>query len=123
MPGLQGGKEFHSLAGAARLGQLIPSFSQGHALIGVWGAPYKCPPAPSECALLLHDELGQRGVREQCEITFVQAMGKPVPPSPETSVALESAFAERGIALRLGNPIASVAADRGVATLSDGSEL
>jgi sulfide:quinone oxidoreductase len=50
-------------------------------------------------------------------------MGKPVPPSPETSLALEGAFAERGIALSLGKPVASVDSGRGVATLSDGSEL
>ena len=37
---------------------------KGHAVIGVCGAPYKCPPAPSECALMLHDYLLERGVRE-----------------------------------------------------------
>jgi sulfide:quinone oxidoreductase len=50
-------------------------------------------------------------------------MGKPVPPSPETSLALEHAFAERGITLSVGKPVASVDSDRGLATLSDGSEL
>jgi sulfide:quinone oxidoreductase len=122
-PGLQEANEFYSVAGAARLAELIPSFSQGHALIGVCGAPYKCPPAPAECALMLHDELTSRGVRERCQITFAHAMGKPVPPSPETSVALEAAFAERGIDLSLGNPIAAVDATRGIATLADGKEL
>ena len=41
------------MAGAERLAGIIPTFSQGHAVIGVCGAPFKCPPAPSECALLL----------------------------------------------------------------------
>jgi len=123
-PGLaQGGDEFYSVAGAERLARAIPDFSEGHAVVGVCGAPYKCPPAPSECALLLHDELTQRGVRDKCEITFVQAMGKPVPPSPETSAALEAAFAERGISLSVGKPVAAIDGDRGVATLSDGSEV
>jgi len=123
-PGLaDGGNEFYSVAGAERLAELIPRFSEGHAVVGVCGAPYKCPPAPSECALLLHDELAQRGVREKCEITFAQAMGRPVPPSPETSTALEEAFSERGIGLSLGKPVRAVDGDRGVATLADGSEL
>jgi sulfide:quinone oxidoreductase len=123
-PGLaQGGNEFYSVAGAERLAGPIASFSEGRALVGVCGAPYKCPPAPSECALLLHDELTRRGVREQCEITFAQAMGKPVPPSPQTSVALEEAFSERSIELSLGKPVSSVDGDRGVATLADGTEL
>ena len=57
-PGLaEGGNEFYSEAGAERLARLIPDFSEGHAVVGVCGAPFKCPPAPSECALLLDDEL------------------------------------------------------------------
>jgi sulfide:quinone oxidoreductase len=122
-PGIAEAGEFYSVAGSERVAEVLRGFSEGSAVIGVCGAPYKCPPAPSECALLLHDELSRRGVRERCEITFAQAMGKPVPPSPETSAALEAAFAERGISLSLGKPVASVDRDRGVATLSDGSEL
>ncbi len=64
-PGLaEAGNEFYSVAGAERLAEIIPTFSRGHALIGVCGAPFKCPPAPSECALLLDDELTRpRGPR------------------------------------------------------------
>ena len=36
-------------------------FSGGRAVVGVCGAPYKCPPAPSEAALLLHDFLDRSG--------------------------------------------------------------
>ena len=62
-PGLaEGGNEFYSLAGAERLAGIIPAFSEGHVVIGVCGAPFKCPPAPSECALLLDHELSARGV-------------------------------------------------------------
>ena len=71
-----------------RLAAVIPAFSAGRALIGVCGAPFKCPPAPSECALLLDEELRRRGVRDACEIAFVIPLGAPVPPSPETSAAL-----------------------------------
>ncbi len=99
-PGLaEGGNEFYSLAGAERLAPVLKEFSRGHALIGVCGAPFKCPPAPSECALLLDDELRARGVRDECRISFVIPFGRPVPPSPETSAALEAEFAERGIEL------------------------
>ena len=57
-PGLaEAGNEFYSVAGAERLAGIIPSFSRGHAVIGICGAPFKCPPAPSECALMLDDEL------------------------------------------------------------------
>src|SRR3954452_5583069 len=46
-PGLlEAGNEFYSVAGAERLAEVIPTFSEGHAVIGVADAPFKCPPAP-----------------------------------------------------------------------------
>lgn len=123
-PGLaEAGNEFYSLAGAERLAELLPAFSQGRAVVGVCGAPFKCPPAPSEAALLLHDHLTGRGVRDACEISLVIPFGTPVPPSPDTSAALEAAFAERGIRFVAGRRVASLDAGRSVAVLDDGSEL
>jgi sulfide:quinone oxidoreductase len=120
-PGLVDENEFYSVAGAERLAAILQEFSRGRAVIGVCGAPFKCPPAPSECALLLHDLLVARGVRDACEIALVMPFGTPVPPSPETSAALLEAFAERGIEFVAGRRVASLA--RGAAVLDDGSEL
>jgi sulfide:quinone oxidoreductase len=123
-PGLvEGGNEFYSVAGAQRLGELLPTFTQGHAIIGVCGAPFKCPPAPSETALLLHDYLSTRGVRDDCEISFVLPLGSPVPPSPDTSRALERAFAERDIKFIPGRRVSALDPARHVAVFDDGSEL
>jgi sulfide:quinone oxidoreductase len=123
-PGLaEGGNEFYSVAGAERLAEIIPTFSQGHVVIGVCGAPFKCPPAPSECALLLHDELTARGVRDACQISFVMPLSRPVPPSPETSEALEREFAERDITFIGGRRINELDPQRNVAKLDNGSEL
>ena len=123
-PGLaEAGNEFYSVTGAQRLAGLLPSFTEGHAIVGVCGAPFKCPPAPSEAALLLHDDLSARGVRADCEITFVIPFGTPVPPSPETSEALVEAFAERDIRFVPGHRVASLDGARSVAVLDDGREL
>ena len=123
-PGLvEGGNEFYSEEGAEQLRGIIPEFSEGHAIVGVVDAPYKCPPAPSECALLLHDELTARGVRDACRISFVLPLPRPVPPSPETSDALEEALEERGIGFIPGRRVASIDSGRSVAVLDDGSEL
>jgi sulfide:quinone oxidoreductase len=123
-PGLaEGGNEFYSVAGAERLAEIVPAFSAGHVVIGVADAPFKCPPAPSECALLLHDELVARGVRDACQISFVLPLGTPVPPSPETSAALLEAFAERDIEFIGGRRVASLDPARKVALLDDGGEL
>ncbi|HXE48313.1 MAG TPA: FAD-dependent oxidoreductase [Ramlibacter sp.] len=123
-PGLaEGGNEFYSVAGAQRLRSVLPEFSKGHAIIGVAAAPYKCPPAPSECALLLHDFLTQRGVRSNCEITVVLPLGSPVPPSPETSKALVAAFEQRNIRFMPNHRVATLDPGRRVALLDDGGEL
>ncbi|HEY2333428.1 MAG TPA: FAD-dependent oxidoreductase [Solirubrobacterales bacterium] len=123
-PGLaEAGNEFYSVAGAERLAGIIPTFSEGHAVIGVCGAPFKCPPAPSECALLLDEQLTARGVREACRISFVIPLPAPVPPSPEASAALAAEFSKRGITLIAGRRIAALDPARSVALLDDGAEL
>jgi sulfide:quinone oxidoreductase len=123
-PGLgDGANEFYSEEGARRLGALLPGFTEGRAIVGVCGAPFKCPPAPSEAALLLHEYLSDRGVRDLCEISLVMPFGTPVPPSPDTSAALLAAFAERGIEFVPGQPVTSLDPGRGVALLDDGAEM
>jgi sulfide:quinone oxidoreductase len=123
-PGLaEGGNEFYSVAGAERLRDVLPTFTKGRAIIGVCGAPFKCPPAPSEAALLLHDYLTARGVRGDCEISFVIPFGSPVPPSPDTSQALVAAFAERDIKFVPGHRVSSLDAARRVAVLDGGGEM
>jgi sulfide:quinone oxidoreductase len=122
-PGLADANEFYTVGGANRLRDVPPGFSNGHAVVGVCGAPYKCPPAPSECVLMLHDLLSSRGVRERCQITLVLPLSSPVPPSPETSRALVAAFAERDIRFMPNRRVSAVDTQRRVATLDDGSEL
>ena len=123
-PGLaEGGNEFYSVAGAERMRDVIPRFTEGRAVVGVCGAPFKCPPAPSEAALLLHENLSERGVRNNCEIIFLMPLPSPVPPSPETSEALLGAFAERSIEFVPGARITSLDPGRKVVLLRDGSEV
>ncbi len=123
-PGLvEGGNEFYTFAGAERLRDVIPTFSQGHAIVGVTSTPFKCPPAPSEAALLLHDHLTARGVREACEISVVIPYGIPIPPSPATSKALLRAFSERGITYVPDRLVHAIDPARRVAILDDKTEM
>jgi len=123
-PGLAEADEFYSVQGAQRLAGTLPDFAGGRVVIGVCGAPFKCPPAPSECALLLHDQLVERGIREDCELTFAVPFGTPVPPSPDTSAALLEAFDQRGIRFVPGNPVVSLDPVRRIALLGgEGGEL
>ena len=123
-PGLnEGGNEFYSVAGAERLREVIPTFSKGRAIVGVTSAPFKCPPAPSEAALMLHDHLTQRGVRDACEISLIMPFGVPIPPSPAASQALLDTFAERGITFVPDRTVRALDPARRVAILDDQSEV
>jgi len=98
IPGLiEGGNEFYSFEGAEKISKVLPEFEGGHIVIGVTSTPFKCPPAPSEAALLMESYLRERGIREKCSITLVMPFELPIPPSPETSHVLLDEFKNRGI--------------------------
>ena len=123
-PGLaEGGNEFYSFKGAERLRDVLPTFSKGKVIVGVCGAPFKCPPAPSEAALLMHDHLLKRGIRNDCEISIVMPFGLPIPPSPDTSKALLHAFEERNIEFIAKHSVKAIDPSRKVAVLDDGTEM
>jgi len=123
-PGLvEGGHEFYTLKGAIASSQALPAFVGGKVIVGVAGRPFKCPPAPSEAVLLLHEYLTARGLRSASEISLVMPFPVPVPPSPETSKALLAKFAERGITFVKDNLVTAIDPARKVAKLSGGSEL
>ena len=123
-PGLvEGGREFYTVEGAFALRDALPLFERGPAIVGVCGKSFKCPPAPSETALLLHDYLTARGRRDATEITVVMPFGTPIPPSPDTSQAILAAFAERGITFVKDQLVKALDPARQVAVLSDGTEL
>jgi sulfide:quinone oxidoreductase len=123
-PGLvEGGNEFYSVEGAVALRDILPSFERGPAIVGVCGRGFKCPPAPSECALMLHDYLEVRGRRAGVEIFVVMPFGTPIPPSPDSSRAILAAFAERKIHFVPDTLVRSIDPARQVAVLSNGSEM
>jgi sulfide:quinone oxidoreductase len=123
-PGLvEGGHEFYTGPGAFALREVLESFKGGQVLIGVTSTPFKCPPAPSETALLVHDFLADRGLRDRCEVSLVMPLGVPIPPSKQASEALLSAFAERGIRWRPGQQVVALDPARNVAVTTDGEDI
>jgi sulfide:quinone oxidoreductase len=123
-PGLvEAGHEFYTTAGAFAARDVLAGFDGGHVVVAVTSTPFKCPPAPSETALLVHDFLQQRGLRESSRISLVMPLGSPIPPSPAASAALLDAFAERDIAFHAGARVVEVDPVRKVAVLADGGEI
>src|SRR3990170_271928 len=123
-PGLaEAGNEFYTVPGAEVLRDVLRSFETGTAIVGVCGAPFKCPPAPSEAAILLDEFLRDRGVRDGVRIQVVIPFGTPVPPSPATSEAILATFAERGIEFVPDHKVAALDPDAREAVLDDGRRL
>jgi sulfide:quinone oxidoreductase len=123
-PGLvEGGHEFYTEAGAFALRDVLTDFPGGHIIVAVTSVPFKCPPAPSETALLTHDLLVRRGLLDTSSVSLVMPLPRPVPPSPAASEALLSEFARRGIAWHPNRTVLALDADRRVAQLDDGAEM
>jgi len=102
---------------------VLANFDGGHVVIGVTSTPFKCPPAPSETALLMHDFLTHQGIRDHSSISLVMPLGAPIPPSPAASAALLVAFAERGINWHPERLVSRLDPGRKVAVFSDGTEM
>jgi sulfide:quinone oxidoreductase len=123
-PGLlESGNEFYTVPGAFGLRDVLATFAGGDVVIGVTSSPFKCPPAPSETALLTHDYLSRKGCRDSSSISLVMPLGVPIPPSPGASAALLAAFDERGIIWRPERMVTAIDGDRKVAVLNSGEEL
>jgi sulfide:quinone oxidoreductase len=97
-PGLaEGGHEFYSVAGAKRLREVLPTFQGGTVVVGVMTPHYKCPPAPSEASMLMHDYLTARGLRDRSRIIMVTPLSSPIPVSKAAGDGILARFAELGI--------------------------
>ena len=123
-PGLvEAGHEFYTPDAAFALRDTLMQFEGGRVIVGVTSTPFKCPPAPSETALLMHDFLVDRGLRERSSIALVMPLPLPIPPSPDASRALLAAFEERGISWHPNLVVRGLDGDRKVATFVDGTEM
>ena len=118
----EGGFEYYSVTGAERLRDELEVFRGGRVLLAVLSIPYKCPPAPYEAMLLLHERLVDRGLRDASELHVVTPQPAPIPVSPETSAAIERAMAERGIAYTKRHRIYGIDPDTRVAHFKDHDE-
>lgn len=118
-PGLvEGGHEFYTPGGAARLGEVLPAFEGGRIVIAVLGPVLKCPPAPYEAAFLLHERLGANAT-----IQIVSPLPRPIGVSAEASEAILSLLAERGIQHWAGARVVRIDPKTNLAFLEGGQQL
>lgn len=123
-PGLvEHGHEFYSVAGAERVRTRLTAFGGGSVVVAVTTPHYKCPPAPSETAFLMHDYLRERGLRAASRITLVTPFGSPLPVSPAVGAAILAELTERGIDFVGGGQIGAVEDAGRTVRLADGRAL
>lgn len=79
-----------------RAARALRQFQGGRLLIGVFGVPYKCPPAPYEMALLIQESLRGRGVKAEVEVFTPQPVSMPILGQTGCDI-IESRLAENGI--------------------------
>lgn len=91
----------------------------GRALVGIFGTPYSCPPAPYELALLLRDRLGD-DARFSVDVFTPTSISLPVLGAAECS-RLDARLAERGVGFHPGRVAREVTA--GAVHFADGGEL
>lgn len=114
------GFEYYSMTGAERLRERLKTFDRGNVLVAVLGEPYKCPPAPFEGALLLHDLFTKRGIRDDVTITTSGYMAAPVPVDARVSGPILEALGERGIDFVPKSTVTRLDASAHVAEFDDG---
>ena len=79
-----------------RAARALNEFQGGKLLIGIFGAPYKCPPAPFEMALLISDKLNAKAVKATIEVFSPQPMSLPIL-GQEGCDTIESRLEDNGI--------------------------
>ena len=61
-----------------RAAQALNDFQGGRLVIGIFGAPYRCPPAPLEMAMLIHEKFKKKGVKASIEVFTPQPVTLPI---------------------------------------------
>jgi sulfide:quinone oxidoreductase len=88
---------------AERIAARLAAFDRGRLGIGILGAPYKCPPAPFEAALLIDEVLRRRGVRDRVEIEVFTPLPSSLPVAgPGMCALVEGLLAAQGIRFLAG---------------------
>jgi sulfide:quinone oxidoreductase len=120
-PGLvEEGSEYYSVEGAEKVSRHLTSFPGGDVIVGVLGPFFKCPAAPFETALMMHDFLERRGLRSASTIKVMSPMPRPIPISAEASEGILGALRTRDIGWWPETKFTSLDPDAKVAILADG---
>ena len=79
-----------------RAEKALNEFKGGRLVIGIFGAPYKCPPAPLEMAMLIQEKFKKNSVQATIEVFTPQPVTLPIL-SQASCDAVDGRLLEKGI--------------------------
>ncbi len=124
VPGLPPEANLYDPSRVPALARRLEGLTSGTIAIVVCSAPYKCPPAPFEAAMLVDGALRARGARDAVRIDVAIPDENPMPVAgPVAGTKVRELLAEHGISLRASKKIASVEPSAGEIRFADGESL
>jgi sulfide:quinone oxidoreductase len=79
VPGLaEHARNVYAREGVQAAAEALAGIQRGRAVVGIFGAPYKCSPAPYELAILAREAATERGARLDWSVFSPQPMSIPV---------------------------------------------
>lgn len=72
------GHNVYDPAGIEQAADALRRFERGRVVFGIFGVPYKCPPAPYEMAILTQEALQARGVNAHLTVFSPQPVSMPI---------------------------------------------
>lgn len=113
---------FYTPEGAATGRDALQAVEAGRVAVAVAGAPYKCPAAPWEAALLADAVLRDRGVRQRCSIAVYTPEPQPMPVAgPEMGQTVLGLLEERDIEVHLEHSLDRIDANDHHLVFADGT--
>ena len=110
IPGLQAhGFNAYDMQDIPRAAQALREFPGGRLVVGIFGVPFPCPPAPYEIAIMVKRLLQARGVSAAVEVFTPQPMSLPILGEASCN-DFESELAEKGVTFLPNHKATSVEA-------------
>jgi len=123
IPGLaDAGHNFYTLAGAQSLRDALVDFRGGRIVVLTATPAYKCPAAPYEAVMLLHDHCRKRGIGARTLIDLYAAESGPMGVTgPDVSAQVRQMVEDRGITFHADHQVTEVDAQSKTIAFSNGS--
>ncbi|MGH3951778.1 MAG: NAD(P)/FAD-dependent oxidoreductase [Pseudonocardiaceae bacterium] len=102
----------------------LDELTDGTLLVSILGAPYLCPPAPYEAALMLDEWLRTHGKRDRVNVVVSTPQPITLPVAgPDASRYLADRLTERGVTVLTEHPVESVDHDGRTVRFGGGQSL